>query len=110
VTNRPGATKLRVAIVKRQGASTLSDYSEARPGRLVAQPGKDKTMTDRYTALTVVLDEDIREDDADGLLTAIRQLRGVLDVTPHVANSETQIAIQRARSELGKKLWEVLYP
>lgn len=37
-------------------------------------------MTDRYMAL--VLEHDLREDDAAGLITALRQLKGVVDVRP----------------------------
>jgi hypothetical protein len=67
-------------------------------------------MTDRYNALTVVLEKDIRDDDAEVLLAAIRQLRGVLSVSGNVAEPIDYIAQQRARHELGEKLWHVLYP
>ena len=67
-------------------------------------------MTDRYNALTVVLEKDIRKDDAEALLRAIRQLRGVLDVTGHVADTDSYTAQERVRRELGEKLWNVLYP
>lgn len=43
-------------------------------------------MTDRYHALTVVLDTDIRSDDAAQIIDAIRQVRGVLTVDPIVAD------------------------
>lgn len=67
-------------------------------------------MTDRYNALTVVLEKDIRNDDAEALLNAIRQLRGVLSVTGNVADLDSHMAQARARHELGEKLWRVLYP
>lgn len=67
-------------------------------------------MTDRLNALTVVLDGDIREDDAQALMSAIRQLRGVLSVSGHVSNLDSHIAKERARHELGQKLLDVLYP
>lgn len=67
-------------------------------------------MTDRFNSLTVVLDRDIREDDAEALLNAIRQLRGVLSVTGNVSDVGSHIAEERVRRELGDKLWEVLYP
>jgi hypothetical protein len=38
-------------------------------------------MTDRYHALTVVLDREIRTDDAEDIINAIKQLRHVVDVT-----------------------------
>jgi uncharacterized protein YeeX (DUF496 family) len=57
-------------------------------------------MTDRYNALTVVLEENIREDDAEALIAAIRQLRGVQDVVPNVADINSVVADSRARLEL----------
>ena len=67
-------------------------------------------MTDRYNALTVVLEHDIRDDDAEDLLAAIRQLRGVLSVSGNVSDLDAHIAQARARHDLGEKLWLVLYP
>lgn len=67
-------------------------------------------MTDRFNSLTVVLEKDMRDDDAEALIAAIRQLRGVLSVSGNVADPSDYIAQQRARHELGDKLWQVLYP
>lgn len=65
-------------------------------------------MTERYYALTVVLTEDIREDDAQSLISAIQMLRGVATVTPHVADFTTHWAEQRAKQELRAKIIELL--
>ena len=67
-------------------------------------------MTDRYNALTVVLSEDIREDDAEPLMAAIRMMKGVQSVKGHIATIDSHIAEQRARLELSEKLWDVLHP
>lgn len=67
-------------------------------------------MTDRFNALIVVLEKDIHEDDAQAIIAAIGQLRGVLSVKGNVADIQTQIAQDRVRHELGGKLLEVLYP
>ena len=67
-------------------------------------------MTDRYNALTVVLEQDIRDDDAEALLSAIRQLRGVLSVRGNVADLGDHLAQARAQQNISKKLWDVLYP
>lgn len=67
-------------------------------------------MTDRFNSLTVVLEQDIREDDAETIIAAIRQLRGVLIVTGNVSDITTHVAKERARHELGERLLEVLYP
>lgn len=67
-------------------------------------------MSDRLNSLTVVLETDIREDEAEALISAVQQLRGVLSVTGTVADIGDHIAQERVRRELGEKLWHVLYP
>jgi hypothetical protein len=67
-------------------------------------------MTDRINAFIVILDRDIREDDAEDTLTALKQIKGVMSVKPHVANFSDAIAQDRVRQELGMKLWRILYP
>ena len=67
-------------------------------------------MTDRYHTLTVVLDKDMRDDDAEGLIQAIGWMRGVLKCTGKVADLDSHMAEERARRELGQNLWEILYP
>lgn len=67
-------------------------------------------MTDRFNSLTVVLERDIREDDAEALINAINQLRGVLSVSGNVSDVTSHIAEERAKREIGDKLWSVLYP
>lgn len=67
-------------------------------------------MTDRYHSLTVVLERDMRDDDAEALIAAIGQLRNVLKVTGIVSDFTSHMAIERARADLGTGLWNVLYP
>ena len=67
-------------------------------------------MTDRIHSLTVVLDHDIRSDDIETLINAIRLLRGVLTVETHVADIVTLMAEERARHEMRTKINAVLYP
>ncbi len=55
-------------------------------------------MTDRHAGYIVVLAENIREDDAaEGILNAIRMIRGVLSVQPVLAGDKGQavLAIRR---------------
>lgn len=65
-------------------------------------------MSDRYNSLTVLLEKDLKDEDAEPLIAAIKQLRGVLDVTPTVSNMIGILAEERARRELIDKLWSVL--
>lgn len=65
-------------------------------------------MTDRFNALAVVLEKDIREDDAQAIIAAIGQLRGVLSVSGHVSTMDSHAANERAKREIGEKLFAVL--
>lgn len=65
-------------------------------------------MTDRYKALIVTLEQDIRADDAEPLISAISHLREVVSVDGMVAGPDDWTARQRIRSELSRKLWEAL--
>lgn len=67
-------------------------------------------MTDRLKGLTVAFDHDIREDDAEAIVNAIKMIKGVVDVKPTYATSEDWINRERIRRELGAALWDVLYP
>ena len=65
-------------------------------------------MTDRYNALLVTLANDTREDDAQPIIDAIRQLRGVIDVTGNVVDCDHHIAKRQAQHDLRMRLWSVL--
>lgn len=65
-------------------------------------------MTTRHTGYIVTLEKDIREDDAEVVITALRMIRGVVAVTPVEANPESRIAEERVRQELRVKLWAAL--
>jgi hypothetical protein len=57
-------------------------------------------MTTRHSGYVVVLGEDLREDDAEATVAALRLIRGVRDVTPIVSTPEIHIAEARARLDL----------
>lgn len=65
-------------------------------------------MTDRFNALIVVLESDVREDGAEALISAIRQLRGVAAVGGNVADIHDHVAQVRAKHELLDKVLEIL--
>lgn len=67
-------------------------------------------MTDRINAFIIILDHDIRDDDAEDTITALKQIKGVLSVKPHVKDFSDAIAEDRVRQEFAEKLWRVLYP
>lgn len=65
-------------------------------------------MTDRHAGYLVTLEKDIREDDAEDTLTALRQVRGVISVRPIVSGYELAIAQERERLDIVKKLSVVM--
>ncbi len=67
-------------------------------------------MTDRYSALIVVLEKDIREDDAESTIEAIRHIRGVLSVKGHISNPAEHIASSRIKAELFRKITNIFFP
>ena len=65
-------------------------------------------MTDRYSGLTVTFRKDIRDDDAEVIITAIRLIKGVLSVDSIPSTTDLLIATNRVKAELRNKLWDVL--
>lgn len=57
-------------------------------------------MTTRLDGLIIALDSDVREDDAEALIAAISQLRGVCGVVRKPVDPEAWFARQRVRFEL----------
>ncbi len=52
-------------------------------------------MTDRHAAYVVVLREDIREDNAQAVMTALAMVSGVISVEPVQADFDQVIARNR---------------
>jgi hypothetical protein len=68
------------------------------PGHVPARMGEQKSpMSDRFAGLTVVLTDNLFEDDTQQIIDAIKMIKGVQGVTPLVSDSELYIAEQRAR-------------
>lgn len=60
-------------------------------------------MTDRHNAFIVILEHDIRDDDAQPIINAIKQIKGVLDVQPTQADG---IAVSVASVRIKARLWD----
>ncbi len=65
-------------------------------------------MTDRYNALIVALDRDIRDDDAEFIINAIKAIRGVADVTGNVVDPDSWTAKIRMADKVRAKLYEAM--
>lgn len=67
-------------------------------------------MTDRYSGYVVTMDTDVRSDDAQATIDAIKQIKGVVTVEPQIHAAPEMIAESRVRNELGRELMKILYP
>lgn len=65
-------------------------------------------MTDRHAGYLVTLAKDVREDDAEAIVTALKMVKGVLTVEPITSDGEIRIGYQRARREISTKIFELL--
>lgn len=65
-------------------------------------------MTDRYNSLTVALDRDIRSDDAEWIINAIKMIKGVADATGNIVDSDSYSAEIRIKIEIMEKLSSIL--
>lgn len=65
-------------------------------------------MTDRLNGVLVAFERDIRTDDADALIAAIRQLRGVADVQPSVVTIEDALVTMRVNQRWEGALWTLI--
>ena len=64
-------------------------------------------MTDRLAGVLITFEQDIREDDAESTIAALRHIRGVLSVEPIVADVTLHMAEQRALQRFKSDLLEV---
>lgn len=65
-------------------------------------------MTARVKSLTVALTEDVREDDVERLIDAIKMLGWVLAVAPTLATHQDWVIEERVKRDLRERLWKVL--
>jgi len=65
-------------------------------------------MTDRIKGFTVALDNDIRIDDVEFIMNAIKMIKGVNNVESLVSDSSDFIARSRYKSEVQAKIFKML--
>ena len=62
-------------------------------------------MTDRIKGFVVTLDKDIRIDDVQPIMDAIKMVKGVIDVSPSVTNADDHMNRERVTQEFRNKFW-----
>lgn len=61
-------------------------------------------MTDRVNSFVVILDKDMRIDDAQNTITALQQIKGVISVVPQISSPEDVVHAQRVVTQVADKL------
>lgn len=64
-------------------------------------------MTDKVKGCVVAFDKDIRVDDVQVILDAIRMIKGVVGVEISISNLDDWMARERIKSEIREKLLEL---
>lgn len=67
-------------------------------------------MTDMINSLLVIFEKDIREDDVEAIVDAVKMIKGVISVTKNTSSFENEIAEARALQYYREKLWDILFP
>ena len=65
-------------------------------------------MTDRHAAYIVTLDQDVREDDAEAIINALRMVKHVLKVEPVIASYEQHVAEARASQAWRERIYKMV--
>ena len=65
-------------------------------------------MTDRIHALTVVLDQDYRDDDVQAIINAIEMIKGVIKVDSTVTTHNDFLARTKIKYEIRNKILDLL--
>lgn len=61
-------------------------------------------MTDRLKGVLITFDRDIRDDDAEAILTALKMVKGVMTVKPYIAGSEDYMMYHRGYQDCRTKI------
>ncbi len=61
-------------------------------------------MTDRYKGFLVTLDKEIRDEDAENIVNALKMVKGVHSVKPYIKGMEDHMMYEKAKSDMGHKI------
>lgn len=65
-------------------------------------------MTDRHRGYVVVLEQNVRSDDAQEIINALKMVKGVLTVKPIINDANDEINEARAKYEVRTKVYLAL--
>lgn len=67
-------------------------------------------MSNRHHSYTVVLDHELKDEDSEEVIQAIKMIKGVTQVVPHIADGGFYIAREQAKIDLRQQMWDLLHP
>ena len=65
-------------------------------------------MTDRYKGFLITLDKEIRDDDADQIVTALKMIKGVFSVQPYINSAEDWMMYSKGVWDTRKEIIEFM--
>jgi hypothetical protein len=66
-------------------------------------------MTDRLKGCVVSFANDIRVDDAESIINAIKMIKGVIGVEVNISDVDDYMNRSKVRRELEEKVWKALH-
>lgn len=65
-------------------------------------------MTDRVKGFTVTLEKEIRTDDFEWILNAVKMIKGVQEVEPVINDGSEYITLMKRDREIREKLYKFI--
>lgn len=65
-------------------------------------------MTDRYKGFLITLDKEIRNDDAEPILNALKMIKGVQIVKPYINKAEDWMMYEKGVMDTKMELFQFL--
>ena len=74
-----------------------------------SQPlNRSEAMSNDYHSVTLILENDLSEDEMQEFCRSLWWIRGVIKAVPNATDITLVMAHQRAKREISKKLWDAL--
>ena len=65
-------------------------------------------MTDRFKGFLITLEKEIREDDAENIITALKMIKGVQLVKPYVNGAQDWMMYEKGVWDTRKEIYETM--
>lgn len=65
-------------------------------------------MTDRIKGVLITFEKDIRDDDAQPIIEALKMIKGVLTVKPYITGMEDYMLYQKGHMDARREMFNYL--